>query len=325
MYRSVINRSLIKGIVLLAMAASTAAFAQQKFVRIGSGLAGTYPIYGARLADLLNKNMPDVRATTVPGGTQQNLVRVQRGEVEMTLSYTFEAAAVAAGKGELKVPTPDLRHVMSTYGSFVHVTVSKDSSLKSLADVKTRPTRVWLGSKASVLYTLGVAALAAHGVTVEDITRAGGVINTVGYGNLAQAFQDGQVEVAFFAGPSPYSLLMQLDKTSGFRIMSFSEEAGKKFNELLPGTGMYTMKAGVYQNQPQEVRLPFVYNQVVTSAKLPDDLIYRITKLMNENTALFHGIFAGSDDIQPKNALLYNRLPLHPGAQRYYREVGMLK
>lgn len=319
------KKGVIRGIVLLAVMMSTAAFGQQKFLRIGSGLAGTYPLYGARLAELLNKNMPDVRATTVPGGTEQNLVRVQRGELEASLSYTFEAAEVAAGKGELKVPTPDLRHVMSTYGSYVHVTVRKDSTLKSLADVKNRPTRVWLGSKASVLWTLGEAALAAHGVKVEDITRAGGVINTVSYQNLTQAFQDGQVEVAFFAGPSPFSLLMQIDKTAGFRILPFDDEAGRKFNEILPGTGMVTLKGGLYQSQPQDVRLPYVYNQVVASAKLPDELVYRMTKLMNEQSAFFHGVFPGSNDIQPKNALLYNRLPLHPGAERYYRESGALK
>lgn len=71
--------------------------------------------------------------------------------------------------------------------------------------------------------------------------------------------------------------------------------------------------------------MPYVVNQMVTSAKLSDDLIYKVTKLMNEKYQEFHGLFPGADEIQPKTALDYNKIPLHPGAERYYREAGLIK
>src|ERR671914_400198 len=94
-------------IVLIALGLMLAAFpgsgdaSAQQFVRIGSGLAGTYPVFGAKLAEMINKEIPNVRASTVPGPTEQNLVRIEKGDVEMCLTYTFQGLQVAEGKGEL--------------------------------------------------------------------------------------------------------------------------------------------------------------------------------------------------------------------------------
>lgn len=312
------------GMALAGAAASVQA--QPKFFRIGSGLAGTYPVFGAKLAELVNKSIPEVRASTVPGGTEANLVKVQRGEIEAVMSYTFEAAQVAAGKGELlKAPAPDLRHVAGLYGSYFFILARKDAAIQSLADLKAKPWRVWMGTKASVFWSMNTAALGAWNVNVDDIPRAGGVINTMGYQNLTQAFQDGQVDIGFFAGPIPYSLLLQLDKTSGFRMLSFDDAAMKRYNEALPGTASGVVKPGVYASVTGEVRVPYMFNQLVVSARVDNDFVYRLTKMMMEEYKAFHGLFPGADEIQPKNALAYNQLPVHAGAERYYREAGLLK
>jgi hypothetical protein len=323
---AVVKIAVAVGVIAGMTAGSAIAQTQQKFFRIGSGLAGTYPVFGAKLAEMVNKHLPDLRATTVPGGTGQNLVKVQRGEIEAVMSYTFEALQVAEGKDELfNAPAPDLRHVMGLYGSYHYVLFKKDAPLQTLADVKAKPYRVWMGTKASVFWSLNNAALGAYGVALEDITKAGGVVNTMSYQNLTQAFQDGQIDVAFFAGPWPYSLMLQLDKTSGFRMLSFDEAAGKRYNELLPGTSMGTVKGGAYQSVKDDARTPYVFNQLVVSAKLADDIVYRLTKMMNDEHKAFHGLFPGADEISPKNALLLNKLKLHPGAEKYYRETGQLK
>jgi TRAP transporter TAXI family solute receptor len=162
-------------------------------------------------------------------------------------------------------------------------------------------------------------------VTLDAIPKAGGVIDTTAFANQAQSFMDRHLDVGFFSGPAPYANLMEIDRGPGFRMLSFSDAAGKKFTELLPGTGIATLKGGIYKSVPQDVQVPYVVNQMVTSAKLPEELIYKVTKLMNEHYRDFHGLFPGAEEIQPKTALAYNRIPVHPGAARYYREVGLLK
>jgi TRAP transporter TAXI family solute receptor len=299
--------------------------AAQQFFRVGAGLGGTYQIYGAKLAELVNKNIPGVHASTMTGGGEQNLVKIQRGEAEISIIYTFNAYQVYTGKGELKVAAPDLRHVMSLYGSYHTPMVHKDSPLKSLADVLKYKSRVWMGSRASVFWALNEAALNAHGVTLEAIPKAGGIIDTMAFANQNQAFQDRKIDVGFYSGPAPYGLMLELDRNPGFRILNFDDDAAKRYVELLPGAGMGIVKGGTYQSMPEDVRVPYVFNQMVSGTKVPEDLVYKVTKLMNEHAKDFHGLFPGSEEIQTKTALDYNKLPIHPGAERYYREIGLMR
>lgn len=309
-----------------AVASGVPAMAQApQFVRIGSGLAGTYPVFAAKMAEIINREVPGTRASTMPGPTEQNLVRVQRGEAEMVLSYTFQSYDVAQGRGELRVPTPDVRHIMSTYGAYHWAIVRRGLDIQSLADLKTRPLRVWLGPRASVFWPMNIAALGAYGVAPEDISRAGGVVNSAGYQNLTQMFQDGQVDVAFFSGPASYSLLLQLDRSPGFRMLPFDEAAGRRYQELLPGAGIQTLPTGIYQSVTQPTPSPYVFNHIVASTRMSDEIAYRITKALVEKHREFHGLFPGAEEVSPQRALDFNRIPVHPGAMRYYREAGLAR
>jgi TRAP transporter TAXI family solute receptor len=252
-------------------------------------------------------------------------VRVQRGEAELCLSYTFQTYQVANGQGELRVPSPDLRHIMSTYGSYHMIVVRKDLDIENLGAVGRRPLRVWLGPRASVFWPMNVATLAAYGLTPDDITKASGVVNTAGYQNLTQIFQDGQVDVAFFAGPAPYSLLLQLDRAPGFRMLGLTGDAVQRFEAALPGTGVRDHPGGVYQSVPNPVPSPYVFNHVAASTRMPEELAYRITKALWDNHREFHGLFPGGEEVNPQTAMAYNRVPVHPGAERYYREVGIMR
>jgi TRAP transporter TAXI family solute receptor len=307
----------------LALASVHPAQAQTQFVRIGSGLAGTYPLFGAKMAEIINRAVPGARANTLPGPTEQNLVRVQRGEAELCLSYTFQTYQVAQGQGELRVPAPDLRHLMSTYGSYHMIVARQGANIETLGDVGRRPMRVWLGPRASVFWPLNTAALAAYNLTPEDITRAGGVVNTAGYQNLTQIFQDGQVDVAFFAGPAPLSLLLQLDRAPGFRMLGLTGDAVQRFEAALPGVGVREHPGGIYASVPNAVPAPYVFNHVAASARMPEELAYRITKALWENYREFHTLFPGGEEVNPQTAMAFNRVPVHPGAARYYREAGI--
>lgn len=309
----------------VALCAAASVASAQQFVRIGSGLAGSYPVFGAKVAELFNKHVPGVKASTFAGPTAQSLVKLQRGEAEAVLTYTFEAESAFNGTSALKTKSPDLRHLMTTYGAVHMAMARKGVQITSLADLAKRPYRVWLGPRTSVFYPMNMAALEAHGVTPEAITKAGGVISSAGYQTLMQAFQDGQVDVAFFSGPVPYSLTMELDRGKGFQLLGFDATAIKRYNEKLPGTGSMKIPAGTYKSSPAEVVVPYTVNQIVVSAKLPEAMVYQMAKVLNERHTELHGLFAGASEINPKRALEHNRVPLHPGAERYYREAGLLK
>ena len=153
----------------LVVAGSASWAAQPYFIKVGSGFAGTYPIFCGKLVELINKEVPGVESSAQPGGTEASMVRIQKGEMQMGIGYTFLSRQVSEGKGALKVATPKLRHLMSLYGSVLQVAATKKSGVTSLSDVMKTPLKVYASKPGSVFYPLIQTAFAAYGITFEDI------------------------------------------------------------------------------------------------------------------------------------------------------------
>ena len=323
MIRPTSSRPLVTAVSALALCAVAGAASADTFIRIGSGLAGTYPIVGAKMAELINTHIDGVEATTVAGGTEANFVRLQDGEIEMLLTYSFLSGILAEREGSLGVQVPDARHVMTLYGAFFQPVARTGSGIEAIGQIADGPQRVWGASRSSIFFPMIEATLAAHDLSLDDVTAAGGVVESIGYGDTAQAMQDGRLDVGFFAGPAPYSLMVQIERSPGFTLLGFDEDAGARFEELLPGARMEQIPAGTYQGQDADVMVPYVVNQLVVSAAVPDDLVHEITRVLIEHHEEFHGLFSGAEEIVPAIALDNNPIEVHPGAARFYEEAGI--
>ncbi|WP_176245119.1 TAXI family TRAP transporter solute-binding subunit [Oceanibacterium hippocampi] len=295
----------------------------ETFIRIGSGLAGTYPIVGAKMAEIINENVEGVTATTVAGGTEANFALMSQGEIEIVLTYGFLTPRVQAGKGSLGVATPQARHLMTLYGAYFQPAASKDSGLTALADLEKGSYRIWGANATSIFYPMIASALEANGTSFDKVKAAGGTVDEIGYSDTAGAMQDGRLDVAFFAGPAPYSLLMQIENKPGFTLLGFDEAAGKAYRAALAGTRMRELPAGTYEGQTEAVMLPYLMNEAVISADVPEDIAYKITKALVENVDKFHELFKGAEEIQPATMRSLASVETHPGAVKYYEEAGI--
>jgi TRAP transporter TAXI family solute receptor len=311
--------------MLLVLFLISTSDAKDQFIRIASGLAGTYPVVGAKTAELINKYVPGVKASTIMLGAAAGNMRVQKGEAEMAINYSFNSKQLFDGKGPSGMSAPNLRHLMTLYGSaYQPVSVAK-SGVTSLYQIKEKPYRVWGASTGSVFKPLFLAALQAHGITEEDIKGVGGVIEAFGYGQTIEAIQDGRLDVSFYSGPVPYQLLQQIAKRPGFNLIGFDDQSIANMQEILPGTSKITIKAGSYPGQDEDKVLPYLVNEFQISSKVSDDLAYQIVKVLVEHHKEYHGLFAGSEEITPDVLLTNYAIPVHPGAARYYKEIGKMK
>ena len=154
---------------------------------------------------------------------------------------------------------------------------------------------------------------------------AGGVLHDMSYASVSPAMQAGQIDVAFMGGPVPYSLLMQIQEDPGFTIVDFDEAALAAMQQALPGVSGYTLPAGTYTGQDEDKTIIYLVNQVVISERVSDETAYNIAKAMNERASEFHDLFSGAEEIRPETALVNNVNDIHPGAEKYYREIGVLK
>lgn|GEM_PF-1210282 len=308
---------------LLAGALATAAVpaSAEEFVRVGGGLAGTLPIFAAKLVELIHENVPDVKANVVSGDIEKSLIQVEAGEMDVMISPTFQTKQVFDGNGSLGMATPKLRHLITLYGANIQP-VAKAGGVTTLPELAEGQNRVWTGQKSGFFYQVYAPMMEATGISVDDITKAGGVIETYGYLDEVQGFQDGRLDAGIFAGPTPYGLLMQIEDNPGFQLIEMSDADLKKLEEILPGMGSRVIPAGTYKGQDKDIATPYYVNQLVVSEDMSDDMAYTITKIMYENADSFHGLFAGSEEIDNKDVTAYNKIPLHPGAEKFYKEVG---
>ena len=305
------------------LALSAAASQAEEFVRVGGGLTGTYPLFAAKLSELINDNIEGVRAAVVPSDSAQAQAMLQLGELDLNIAYTWLVKKIADGDGAYGVPAPDARHIITLYGSALHM-VAVPGTITSLYELDDKPLRVWTGPESQFFYQIVEPVVQAHGFEMSDIAKAGGVTETMDYGGEIQAFQDGRLDVGFFSGGIPYGLLQQIERSPGFTMLGLDEAALAKLQEIVPGMGSINIPAGTYANQDAEVVAPYYVNQLVASVNTDEELVYQVTKIMYEQYEAFHGLFPGAEQIDDQDPMAFNAVPLHPGAERFYREIGVI-
>jgi len=149
----------------------------------------------------------------------------------------------------------------------------------------------------------------------------------LGLSQSAQRLADGQLDAFFYAGGTPFAALIQLGATKGFELYKFSADEVKEINSIIPYYVESLIPAGVYENIAYDVPTVAVNGQLITSEDQPADLIYEITKaLWNDNTRkLLDKGHAKGKAIRKETALKGVLVPLHPGAEKFYKEAGMIK
>jgi TRAP transporter TAXI family solute receptor len=149
----------------------------------------------------------------------------------------------------------------------------------------------------------------------------------LGLSQSSQRLADGQLDAFFYAGGTPFAALIQLGATKGFELYKFSDDERKAINGIIPYYVESMIPAGTYETINYDVPTVAVNGQLITNADQSDDLIYDITKaLWNKNTRkLLDKGHAKGKAIRQETALKGVLIPVHPGAARYYKEVGLMK
>ena len=137
----------------LALAAGQAA-AQTQQLKMGAGLAGTYPLYSAKFADMVNKNVPGVQVSPVSVGSVEAQADMQKGELQFKIGYAFDVRRIADGLSTIPTKTPDVCHLQTVFGDGLFVVAKADSPINSLNDLAKGRYRVWTGPKTGFFYNI---------------------------------------------------------------------------------------------------------------------------------------------------------------------------
>jgi len=332
--------ALLGGAIAGALIAASYAHAQSpKFFRIGTGGAGgTYFPIGGTIANGISAP-PGSRACDkggqcgVPGliaiaqsttASVFNNAAVQNGELEAGLAAADVTRSMYLGEGKFEGKKhPKLRIVANLYPEDLHLVLPKGMSINSLADLKGK--RVGIAQAGSGTQVAVLQMLEAWGITRDDIQAA-----ELNNSQSAERLADGQLDAYFYAAGWPVSAMVQLASTKGMSLHSFSDEDLKKINGIIPAYIPSKIPGGVYAGVDGEIKTPAVSALLVVSSDQSEGLVYGITKaLWNKNTRrLLDNGHAKGRQITPDTALdgiAELGVPLHPGAEKFYKEAGLLK
>lgn len=216
----------------------------------------------------------------------------------------------------------DLRIIANLYPEDLHLVLPKGGSLSSLADLKGK--RVGIAQAGSGTQIAVELIIADHGVNRDNIDEA-----ELNNSQSAERIADGQLDAYFYAAGTPVAAMIQLDNTKGMELYNFTDEEVKMANKSVPYYIPSKIPAGTYPGVPYEVNTVAVSGILVTNANQDEELIYEITKALWSSTArkLLDNGHSKGKVITLETALdgvAGIDVPMHPGAERFYKEQGML-
>ncbi|MBI2323313.1 MAG: TAXI family TRAP transporter solute-binding subunit [Chloroflexi bacterium] len=297
-----------------------------RFIRIGSGSGGSWPPTAAKLAELINKNVPGVQANAVPGSLSQHMVGLQNKQYEVALTYGDVAYDAFAGvRKPYEKPHDVVRHVASLHPGAFSIIARADSPFKTVEDLAKHPIRTAVLERlGGIQYDGGKIVLRSLGLDIDKLGDKGGVLNVgVNYANQVQAMQDGHVNVLFFHGPVPYPTIVQVEQTTPVRFLHLTDPIIAELKKGLKGYPEVIVPKGTYKYLDNDYRTVGTTAQFAARADLSDELVYRITAAWWDNVADARTVGAWGKDFVLENALAGVTIPVHPGAARYYAEKGV--
>ena len=305
-----------------ALTLSGAAQAQQ-FFRIGTGgTAGTYYPVGGMIANAVSQPGKIIVTAQASNGSVANVNGVASGALESGFSQADVATWAQKGTGiyEGKPNVPDLRLIANLDPESVHIVVKKGSGIKTVADLKGK--RVALDEPGSGTLVNARIILAAYGIKESDIRPEYIKPNQAG-----DKMKDGALDAFFFVGGAPAGAISELATSGGgIELLPLDGAAAEALRKTSPFFSVDNIPAATYKDVAA-VNTLSVGAQWVTSAKADAETVYQVTKaLYSESTqkTLAAGHAKGKL-ITLQNAVLSAGIPFHPGAEKFYREAGVLK
>jgi len=308
--------SLVMGMLSFGMAA------EKTFLALGTGgTGGTYYPLGGALAQLLSNMVPDLSVSALTSNASlSNCNFISTGEIEMGLSQanTTYWAYSATGVSKDNQPLPTLRGIASLYPETIHIIATKASGIKTIEDLKGK--KVGVGAPNSGTAADAEIILNAHGITFDDIQA-----DFLSFNEVAQRLIDGQIDAGFTTAGFPTSSVINIATKRDIVLIPISSEKIKELTDAIPYYGATVIPGGLYKGVDEDVPALATPALWICDANLPPTLVYKMTKALWENREILEKVHSQGKNVTIETAIDGIGVPLHPGAELYYKEIGLIK
>ncbi|MCX8094627.1 MAG: TAXI family TRAP transporter solute-binding subunit [Caldisericia bacterium] len=300
------------------------------FIGIATGgTGGTYFPVGGAIASIISnfadyetpQGKVDIVATAqTSGASVANVNMITNKEIETGFAQNNVVYWAYTGTEAFKDKTPmkNLRVIMSLYPETIQIVALKKSGIKTVLDLKGK--KVAVGDKGSGTEIDARTILSLHGITYDDIEE-----QFMSFSEAADALKDERIDALFTTAGIPTASIVELSTTKEITIVEITND---KINELIqkvPYYSKFIIPKDTYKGMDKDVQTVTCLAQWVCDETLNADVVYHIVKAVLDHKADLEKVHAKGKDISPENAIKGVAIPFHPGAEKYFKELGLIK
>jgi len=303
--------------ITLTAAFAAAASAQQLKMMTGPQGGSWYPLGGA-IQSIIEKNVKGVSMRVLPGAGISNVKGVQAGKADLGFGNAVSSVDGVNGRAPFTSKTGNVCQVATLYFQYFHMVALADTGIKTVGDTKGKTLTTQQKGNTGEQMTRNV--LQVYGLGYDKMSK----VNHGSYTDSVSQMKDGHAQVFALITTVPASSVMDLAAARDIRVLEVPGDKLKALQEINKGYDKRIIKAGSYPKQDKDVQTIGTWTHLIASCKLPEQLVYNITKALAENTENLGNVVKAVKGLTPKDMATDVGVPYHPGALKYYKQAKVL-
>ena len=305
----------------LLVASGTASAQKTQFVSVFTGgQSGVYYPVGVAIAQNLADNIDNLRATaqvTKASAENMNLLQAGRGEIAFSVADTVEDALNCREQSVFKSKLDKLRGITYLYNNYVQIIANPESGIKSIEDLKGK--RISVGAARSGTELNARAIFKAAGLDYSDFAK----VEYLPFGESVELMKNRQIDATLQSAGLGVASIRDLASAIKITVVPIPKEIVEKVSsdayiaDVIP--------ANTYDGQTEDVPTAAISNFLVSHSDVSDELAYEITKVIYDKLGALKNAHNAVNAMDIKNAVVGMPVPVHPGAERYFKEQGIIE
>lgn len=316
-----INRLLASAAMAAVFLVSAPAQAQKtQFINVlTGGQSGVFYPLGVALSQIYQQHIPDVKATaqvTKASAENMNLLQAERGEVAFSLADSVSDAWNGNEEAGFTKKLDKLRTLSATYNNYIQIVANADAGINSLEDLKGK--RISVGAARSGTELNARAIFKAAGLSYDDFSK----VEYLPFGESVELMKNRQLDATLQSAGLGVASIRDLATSINIVVVPVSAEVVENVGDA--AYQVATIPANTYEGQSTDIPTAAIPNFLITHSNVPEEVAYQMAKTLYENIDSLRSTHNAVKDMDVKNATKGMPVPLHPGAERYYKEVGVI-